>query len=134
MIIKPKYRKPRERYDIDGHRMGSHSLCESGIVHRYCTARHLIYRKSHEFLPLFIAAAFGLFGISHAATLLGFMVPLTIPLIIIRALAYLLVIYALVMHLKTSMIAKEARKAWVDYFREESREPSPEKEGQEQKK
>jgi hypothetical protein len=94
----------------------------------------LLYRKSQESLPLFIAAAFGLFGISHAATLLGFKVPLTIPLIVIRALAYLLVIYALVFYLKTSMMAKEARQAWVDYFREESREPSPEGAGQEQKK
>ena len=82
----------------------------------------LCYRRSHESLPLFIGAAFGLFGVSHAATLLGFKVPLTIPLIVIRALAYILVIYALVMHLKTSMIAKEAQLAWVDFFKEESRQ------------
>jgi len=94
----------------------------------------LCYRKSHESLPLFIALAFGLFGVSHAATLLGFKVPLTIPLVIIRALAYLLVIYALVMHLKASMIAKEAQAAWIDFFREESRQPSPEEPGQEEKK
>ncbi|MEI7648448.1 MAG: hypothetical protein WCJ47_01905 [Methanomicrobiales archaeon] len=80
----------------------------------------LCYRKSHESLPLFIGAAFGLFGVSHAATLLGFKIPLTIPLIVIRALAYILVIYALVMHLKTSMIAKETQQAWVDFFKEES--------------
>ena len=80
----------------------------------------LCYRKSHEHLPLFIGLAFGLFGISHATTLLGFKVPLTIPLIIIRALAYLIVIYALFMHLKSSMIAKEAQQAWVDFFKEES--------------
>ena len=80
----------------------------------------LCYRKSHESLPLFIGAAFGLFGVSHAATLLGFKVPLTLPLIVIRALAYILVIYALVMHLKTSMIAKETQQAWVDFFKEES--------------
>jgi len=94
----------------------------------------LCYRKSCEFLSLYIAAAFGLFGISHAATLLGFKVPLTIPLIIIRTLAYLLVVYALVMHLKNSMIAKEARQAWVDFYKEESGQPSPEGKGQEQKK
>jgi len=81
----------------------------------------LCYRRSHESLPLFIGAAFGLFGVSHAATLLGFKVPLTLPLIVIRALAYILVIYALVMHLKTSMIAKETQQAWVDFFKEESR-------------
>jgi putative Ca2+/H+ antiporter (TMEM165/GDT1 family) len=82
----------------------------------------LCYRRSHESLPLFIGAAFGLFGVSHAATLLGFKVPLTLPLIVIRALAYILVIYALVMHLKTSMIAKETQQAWVDFFKEESRQ------------
>jgi len=94
----------------------------------------LLYRKGHESLPLFVAFAFGLFGISHAATLLGFKVPLTIPLIVIRALAYILVIYALLMHLRASMIAREAQQAWVDYFREESREASPGGEGQELKK
>ncbi len=82
----------------------------------------LCYRRSHESLPLFIGAAFGLFGVSHAATLLGFKVLLTFPLIVIRALAYILVIYALVMHLKTSMIAKETQQAWVDFFKEESRQ------------
>ena len=82
----------------------------------------LCYWRSHESLPLFIGAAFGLFGVSHAATLLGFKVPLTFPLIVIRALAYILVIYALVMHLKTSMIAKETQQAWVDFFKEESRQ------------
>ena len=76
----------------------------------------LCYRRSHESLPLFIGAAFGLFGVSHAATLLGFKVPLTRPLIVIRARAYILVIYALVMHLKTSMIAKETQQAWVDFL------------------
>ena len=94
----------------------------------------LCYRKSHEFLPLYISAAFGLFGVSHATPLLGFKVALTVPLIVIRALAYLLVIYALMMHLKNSMIAKEARQAWVDFYKEESGQPSPEGKGQEQKK
>ncbi|MDO9326133.1 MAG: hypothetical protein Q7T80_14375 [Methanoregula sp.] len=84
----------------------------------------LCYRKSHETLPVFIAAAFGLFSISHTATLLGLKVPLTLPLIVIRTLAYVLVIYALWMHLKSSLIAKETRQAWVDFFKEESRPPS----------
>ena len=84
----------------------------------------LCYKRSHESLPLFIGAAFGLFGVSHAVTLLGFKVPLTIPLIVIRTLAYVLVIYALFMHLKTSMIAKEAQLAWIDFFKEESRQIS----------
>ena len=94
----------------------------------------LCYRKSRESLPLFIAAAFGLFGISHAATLLGFKVPLTIPLIIIRALAYILVVYALVMHLRSSLIAKEAQEAWVGFFKEESGRASRDGEGQEPEK
>ncbi|MCX6689774.1 MAG: hypothetical protein NTZ39_08840 [Methanoregula sp.] len=80
----------------------------------------LCYHRSHESLPVFIGAAFGLFGISHAATLLGLKVPLTIPLIIIRTLAYILVIYALYMHLKHSMIAKETKQAWAEFFQEES--------------
>ena len=86
----------------------------------------LCYKRSHESLPLFIGAAFGLFGVSHAVTLLGFKVPLTLPLIVIRALAYILVIYALFMHLKTSMIAKEAQLAWVGFFKEESRQSDDE--------
>ena len=93
----------------------------------------LCYRRSHESLPLFIGAAFGLFGVSHAATRLGFKVPLTLPLIVIRALAYILVIYALVMHLKTSMIAKETQQAWVDFFKEESRQSDDDRKIPEQK-
>ncbi len=76
--------------------------------------------KTGENLPLYIAAAFGLFGISHAATLAGLKNPLTIPLILIRALAYLLVIFALYQYLKDSMTAKETRQAWIDYFKEET--------------
>ncbi|MDD1693224.1 MAG: hypothetical protein LUQ71_00720 [Methanoregula sp.] len=81
---------------------------------------YLCFRKSGELLPVFIGAAFGLFGISHAATLAGFKIPLTIPLIIIRTLAYVLVIIALWQHLNNSMIQKETRQAWVDYFKSET--------------
>ncbi len=52
----------------------------------------LCAKKSGEFLPLYIGAAFGLFGVSHAATLAGFKVPLTIPLIVVRTVDYLLVV------------------------------------------
>ncbi|OPY38447.1 MAG: hypothetical protein A4E35_00870 [Methanoregula sp. PtaU1.Bin051] len=76
--------------------------------------------RAGERLPLYIAAAFGLFGISHAATLAGFKVPLTIPLILVRTLAYLLVIFALFKYLKDSMTAKETRQAWVDYYKGET--------------
>jgi CHASE2 domain-containing sensor protein len=80
----------------------------------------LLFRKSGEKLPLYVGIAFGLFGISHAATLAGFKIPLTLPLIVIRTAAYLLVIYALYTYLKASLMQKEARQAWVDFFREES--------------
>jgi hypothetical protein len=80
----------------------------------------LCYRKSGDMLPAFIAAAFGLFGISHALTLLGFKTALTTPLIIIRALAYVLVLVALWQHLKNSLLQKETRQAWVDYFKSET--------------
>jgi CHASE2 domain-containing sensor protein len=81
---------------------------------------YLCFRKSREHLPIFIGAAFGLFGISHAATLAGFKVPLTIPLIIIRTLAYVLVIVALWQFLRSSLLQKETRQAWVDYFKSET--------------
>jgi hypothetical protein len=89
----------------------------------------LCYRKSQEKLPLFIGAAFGLFGISHAATLAGFKIPLTIPLIIIRTLAYILVIIALWLYLKDSLILRETRQGWVDYFKSETNEPDEKKSG-----
>ena len=84
----------------------------------------LCYRRNPEPLPLYIGASFGLFGVSHAATLLGFKVALTLPLIIIRTLAYILVIYALWSHLQTSLIIKEGQQAWVEYFKDELRQPS----------
>ena len=86
----------------------------------------LCYRRSGETLPLYIGAAFGLFGISHALTLLGFKIELTLPLIGIRALAYILVVYALIMHLRTSVINIEAKQAWADFFKEDSRPKEPE--------
>lgn len=87
----------------------------------------LCYAKSREKLPLFIGAAFGLFGVSHAATLAGLKVPLTIPLVIIRTLAYILVIIALWLHLKDSLLLKETRQGWVDFFKSDSSEPDEKK-------
>jgi hypothetical protein len=52
------------------------------------------YKKSNDKVPLYIGIAFGLFGISHLATLLDFKQSLESVLIIIRTLAYLAVIYA----------------------------------------
>jgi len=52
------------------------------------------YKKSKDKIPLYIGIAFGLFGVSHIATLLDFKQSLESVLIIIRTLAYLIVIYA----------------------------------------
>ena len=87
----------------------------------------LCYAKSQEKLPLFIGAAFGLFGVSHAATLAGLKVPLTIPLIIIRTLAYILVIIALWLYLKDSLLLKGTRQGWVDFFKSDTGEPDEKK-------
>jgi hypothetical protein len=46
-------------------------------------------------VALYIGIAFGLFAVSHLATLLEIAATLTIPLIAIRTLAYLIVIFAL---------------------------------------
>jgi CHASE2 domain-containing sensor protein len=92
---------------------------------------YLIFKKSGEKLPLYIGIAFGLFGVSHAATLAGLKVPLTLPLIIIRTSAYLIVIYALYDYLRANIIQKEARQAWVDFFREETGDNTGANEGKE---
>jgi len=52
------------------------------------------WRKSKKVLPLYIGIAFGLFGLSHLATILGQAAQLEIPLIVIRTVAYLIVVYA----------------------------------------
>ena len=80
----------------------------------------LCFKKSGERLPAFIGAAFGLFGISHAATIAGLAASLELPLIVIRTLAYVLVIVALWLNLKSTLLQKETRQAWVDYFKGEA--------------
>lgn len=80
----------------------------------------LCFKKSGERLPAFIGAAFGLFGISHTATIAGLAASLELPLIIIRTLAYVLVIVALWLNLKSTLLQKETRQAWVDYFKGEA--------------
>lgn len=52
------------------------------------------WRRSGKTLPLYIGIAFGLFGLSHLATLLGLAAELEVLLIIIRLAAYLIVVYA----------------------------------------
>jgi hypothetical protein len=55
-------------------------------------------QKKGDLVPLSIGVAFGLFGISHLATLLDLKEDLTEMLIVIRTIAYLLVIFALYMY------------------------------------
>lgn len=53
------------------------------------------YRRSRSVVPLYIGIAFGLFGVSHLATLLGLKAALEVPLIVVRTAAYLIVVYTL---------------------------------------
>jgi hypothetical protein len=52
------------------------------------------WSRSKKALPLYIAIAFGLFGLSHLATILGLAAGLEVLLIIIRLAAYLIVVFA----------------------------------------
>ncbi len=54
------------------------------------------WQRTKVGVELYVGIAFGLFGLSHLATLLGWNAALNTFLIIIRTLAYLLVTYALV--------------------------------------
>jgi uncharacterized membrane protein (UPF0136 family) len=53
------------------------------------------WKRSKSVVPLYIGIAFGLFGLSHLATLLSLKDTLNVALIVIRTLAYLIVAYAL---------------------------------------
>jgi hypothetical protein len=53
------------------------------------------YVRKRNDVPLYIGIAFGLFAVSHIMTLLGLAAGLTVFLIIIRLIAYLLVVAAL---------------------------------------
>ncbi|OGP84174.1 MAG: hypothetical protein A2Z08_02675 [Deltaproteobacteria bacterium RBG_16_54_11] len=52
------------------------------------------WRRSKKIFPLYIGIAFGLFGLSHLATLTGQAAQLEVLLIVIRTAAYLIVAYA----------------------------------------
>lgn len=56
------------------------------------------FNKSKDRLALFIGVAFGLFGLSHLATLLGLKEALTAVLLAVRTIAYFTVVYALYEH------------------------------------
>ena len=55
----------------------------------------MAYGKKKVAMPLLVGIAFGLFAVSHLATLLGFGEAWGSFLIVVRTIAYLLVIYAL---------------------------------------
>jgi hypothetical protein len=53
------------------------------------------WQRTRNRVVLYVGTAFGLFGLSHLANLLGLSTTLNVVLIVIRTLAYLLVAYAL---------------------------------------
>ena len=53
------------------------------------------YCKKKSDVPLYIGIAFGIFAVSHLITIIGLAAALNIFLIVIRLIAYLLVIFAL---------------------------------------
>jgi hypothetical protein len=53
------------------------------------------YKKTKDLIPLFVGVAFGLFGLTHLLTVLGFREILTNELLVIRTLGYLIVVFAL---------------------------------------
>jgi uncharacterized membrane protein (UPF0136 family) len=55
----------------------------------------VIYDRKKDRTCLYVGVAFGLFGISHLATLLNLAASFTTGLIVIRTLAYLVVLLAL---------------------------------------
>ncbi|MGA2627227.1 MAG: hypothetical protein ABSF63_09230 [Candidatus Bathyarchaeia archaeon] len=54
-----------------------------------------LYGRKKNVMTLYIGIAFGLFAISHMATLLDLAATLTVQLIVVRAIAYIIVILAL---------------------------------------
>ncbi len=88
---------------------------------------YLGYRKTRNLLPIYVGSAFGLFGVSHFLTLAGFRT-LTVPLIVIRTTAYLLVIFALYKYWQENLQNQEAKQAWIDFYKEET-EPKTEETG-----
>ena len=51
------------------------------------------WRRSKRVFLLYIGIAFGLFGLSHLATILGLKATLEVQLIMVRTLAYLIVVF-----------------------------------------
>jgi len=61
----------------------------------------VVYCQKNDAVSLYVGVAFGLFGVSHLATLLGLAEALTALLIIVRTVAYLIVVFALYKRWKT---------------------------------
>ncbi len=53
------------------------------------------FKKRGDLVPLYIGTAFGLFGVSHLMMLIGLGATYESALIVIRILAYLIVIFAM---------------------------------------
>ena len=53
------------------------------------------YVKTKDIVPLLIGIAFGIFGVSHSFKLAGIAAGFTVFLIVIRTIAYLLVVFSL---------------------------------------
>jgi hypothetical protein len=58
-------------------------------------AGYLAYKKDNGAAWLYLALAFSLFGLSHVVTLAGAAEKLYDPMVVIRALGYLLVLFAI---------------------------------------
>ncbi len=65
----------------------------------------IAWQRTKSRVVLYVATAFGLFGLSHLASLLGLSDTLNILLIVIRILAYLLVTYAVFLAAYSKKIA-----------------------------
>ncbi|MEM3004011.1 MAG: hypothetical protein QXO25_00390 [Candidatus Bathyarchaeia archaeon] len=59
------------------------------------------YRKKKDPIPLLVGVAFGLFGLTHLLTVLGFREILTNEFLVVRTLGYLIVVFALYKTWKT---------------------------------
>ncbi len=60
----------------------------------------LAYNRNHKMPALLIGVSFGIFGLSHIVTMLGFEKSLMNILIAIRSIAYLFVVFALFIMVK----------------------------------
>jgi|GEM_PF-667689 len=53
------------------------------------------YKNKKDIVPLYVGVAFGLFGLTHLLTVLGFREALTNVFLVVRTIGYLIVIFAL---------------------------------------